>query len=127
MFLGKNIKYLRKTKKLTQKDIADVLEVSHQMVSHYESGSTSPQIDVVQKIADFLGVELKDLMFTDLESSKMPNRVEEPRPEYGRVVKLLEKELDRLEALEGKIKANKQIMDQIRKIDPDLAKDIEQT
>lgn len=64
-------------------------------------------------------------MFTDLESSKMPNRVEEPRPEYGRVVKLLEKELDRLEALEKKIKANKEVMNTIRKIDPDLARDLE--
>lgn len=124
MFLGKNIKYLRKVKKLTQKDIADVLEVTHQMVSHYESGSTSPQVDVVQKIANFLGVELKDLMFTNLETGeKAEGRV----VEKDRVTRLLEKELDRLEALEGKIKANKQIMDQIRKIDPDLAKDIEQT
>jgi hypothetical protein len=63
-------------------------------------------------------------MFTNLETGE---NVDSRAVVKDRVTRLLEKELDRLEALEGKIKANKQIMDQIRKIDPDLAKDIEQT
>jgi len=124
MFFTKNVSYLKKIKKLTQNDIAAAVGLSNQMISNYEKGTTSPQLDLVQKMADFFGVDAYDLVFTNLETGeKAEGRV----VEKDRVTRLLEKELDRLEALEGKIKSNKQIMDQIRKIDPDLAKDIEQT
>ena len=76
------------------------------------------------KISEHFRVDLQSLMFTNLETGE---NVDSRAVVKDRVTRLLEKELDRLEALEGKIKANKQIMDQIRKIDPDLAKDIEQT
>lgn len=122
MFFGKNIKYLRKIQKLTQKDIADVLEISHQMVSHYESGSTSPQIEVAQKIADFLGVALQDLMFTDLETG---NQESKRVGDKDRVMRLLEKELDRLEALEKELKETPGALDALREIAPGLVKKIE--
>lgn len=120
MFFTKNVSYLKKTKKLTQNDIAVAVGLSNQMISNYEKGVTSPQLDLVQKMADFFGVDAHDLVFTNLETGeKADGRV------VDRVTRLLEKELDRLEQLEQKIKANKRIMAEIRKIDPDLANDID--
>lgn len=62
-------------------------------------------------------------MFTNLEAGE---KAEGRAVGEDRVTRLLEKELDRLEALEAKIKANKEVMNTIRKIDPDLAKDLEE-
>ena len=37
--VGKNIRYLRKSKKLTQTNVADAIGVSFQQVQKYEKGS----------------------------------------------------------------------------------------
>ena len=123
MYLKKNIKYLRESSGKTQKDLSDAIGMkSHQIVGKYETGKAMPPLDVIEKIAAFFGVELQALMFTNLEiGEKADGRV----VEKDRVTRLLEKELDRLEALEAKIKGNKEVMNTIRKIDPDLAKDLE--
>lgn len=125
MFFVKNIKHLRKVRKLTQKDLAEALGMkSHQIVSRYEDGSVSPQLDVIQKIADFLGVELQELMFTDLEAgTKAESRV----GDKDRITRLLEKELDRLEALEKEIKETPGALEALRKIAPELVKKIEES
>lgn len=124
MYLKKNIKYLRESSGKTQKDLSDAIGMkSHQIIGKYETGKAKPPLDVIEKIAAFFGVELQDLMFTNLQTGeKADSRV----VEKDRVTRLLEKELDRLEALEAKIKANKEVMNTIRKIDPDLARDLEE-
>lgn len=125
MFIGKNIKFLRKNAKFTQKELSTVLGMkSNTIIGKYEENKVKPGVEVLEKIAAHFGVDLQDLMFTDLETGQ---KVEGRVVEKDRVTRLLEKELDRLEELEQKIKANKRIMDEIRRIDPDLAKAIEQT
>lgn len=125
MFIGKNIKFLRKNAKLTQKELSTVLGMkSNTIIGKYEENKVKPGVEVLEKIAAHFGVDLQDLMFIDLETGQ---KVEGRVVEKDRVTRLLEKELDRLEELEQKIKANKRIMDEIRRIDPDLAKAIEQT
>lgn len=123
MYLSKNIKHLRKVSKLTQKEFAESIGLkSATIIGKYEDGQVVTPMEVLMKISDKYGVDLQSLMFTNLETGeKAEGRV----VEKDRVTRLLEKELDRLEALEGKIKKNKAIMDTIRKIDPDLAKDLE--
>lgn len=125
MFIGKNIKSLRKEKKLTQKEFAEVLGMkSNTIIGKYEDGKVIPPVEVLEKIAEQFGVDLQDLMFTNLETGE---KVENKKVDQDRMQRLIAKELDRLEALERKIKANGQIMDTIRKIDPDLAKAIEES
>lgn len=125
MFIGKNIKFLRKNGKLTQKELSVVLGMkSNTIIGKYEDDKVKPGVEILEKIAEHFGVNLQDLMFTNLETGE---KVDNRGVEKDRMTRLLEKELDRLEALEAKIKRNKQIMEQIRKIDPDLAEAIEQT
>ena len=124
MFIKKNIKLLRENGKLTQKEFADILGLkSHTIIGKYEKGEISPPLEMLTKIAEHFGVDLQDLMFTNLETGE---KVENKKGDQDRMQRLIAKELDRLEALEQKIKANGQIMDTIRKIDPDLAKALEE-
>lgn len=126
MFFVKNIKYLRKVRKLTQKDLAEALGMkSHQIVSRYEDGSVSPQLDMVEKIANVLKVDPIDLISKDLETGyQQPSKVEGGK---DRITRLLEKELDRLEQLEKEIRETPGALDALRKVAPELVKKIEQT
>ena len=51
--VGDKIKSLRKAKKLTQEQLADYLNVSAQAVSKWETGLTSPDIDMLPRLAVF--------------------------------------------------------------------------
>jgi transcriptional regulator with XRE-family HTH domain len=126
MYLRKNIKFLRESTGKTQKDLSDAIGMkSHQIIGKYETGKATPPIDVLEEIAKYFGVDLQSLMFGNLETGE--KAAMNQAGDKNRMQRLLEKELDRLEALEQKIKANGQIMDTIRKIDPDLAKAIEES
>lgn len=48
----------RKQKKITQARVASQLGVSKQAISKFESGNSSPSLDVVFRYADVLGIDL---------------------------------------------------------------------
>lgn len=53
---GIRIKELRKEKKLTQKQLADILEVDFRTVSFWESETYEPSIKQLIKLCVFFGV-----------------------------------------------------------------------
>jgi len=55
---GATIKKLRERNKLTQTELAQVLNISKSMVSSYETGQRSPSYDVLIKIARFFNVSM---------------------------------------------------------------------
>ena len=57
-----NLKKIRNAKKMTQKKLADMVEVSPSSISQYESGSKSPSFEVALKIAEALNCESADLV-----------------------------------------------------------------
>lgn len=57
-----NLKYLRKVKKVTQKEIADFLGVSNSAYSQYETGTREPSLDILTKLADYFGVTVDDIL-----------------------------------------------------------------
>lgn len=60
--LGKRIAALRKQKELRQDDIAQLLDVSPQAVSKWENDQTCPDIGLLPKLAQILGVTTDELL-----------------------------------------------------------------
>lgn len=54
--IAKNIKSLREASGLTQKDLADRLNVTKAAVNNWESGANSPEIDTLMKICRIFNV-----------------------------------------------------------------------
>ncbi|MCI6738816.1 MAG: helix-turn-helix domain-containing protein [Intestinibacter sp.] len=75
--LGENIKTLRKNKGLTQEELAIRLKVVRQTVSKWEKGYSVPDAETLQKIADILEVDIKQLLGADIETEKTNNEVAE--------------------------------------------------
>ena len=61
--IGSNIKQFRIEKALSQEELAEKLFVTRQTVSNYEIGKSNPDIDMLQKIAAALEVELTWLLY----------------------------------------------------------------
>ena len=59
---GKRIAALRKQKDLRQDDIAQLLDVSPQAVSKWENDQTCPDIGLLPKLAQILGVTTDELL-----------------------------------------------------------------
>lgn len=59
---GNYIKELRMNKKLTQKQLADLSEISESMVSKIELGIKSTKIETLKKIANALSTTMDDLV-----------------------------------------------------------------
>jgi len=68
MNIGKNIKQVRVTKNLSQKEIISVAKLGAAQFSRIESGKTDPTVNTLEKIAKALGVKLGQLFFDDQNS-----------------------------------------------------------
>ena len=62
MTLGKRIAALRKEKELKQDALAEALGVSPQAVSKWENDQTCPDISLLPKLAELLGVSVDELL-----------------------------------------------------------------
>lgn len=56
------LKELRQEKKLSQKEIADLLEVSEKTISRWEKGENVIKSDKAQQLADYFGVSVGNLL-----------------------------------------------------------------
>lgn len=72
MKFKENLKRIRKEKKLTQKQLAELLNKQEITVRKYESGEISPPLKVIEEIAKILDVSNDELLTekTDRESLK---------------------------------------------------------
>lgn len=62
MTIGMNIKRLRQNKGVTQEKLGEVLGISGQAVSKWESGSALPDITILPQLADCFGISIDELM-----------------------------------------------------------------
>lgn len=78
MYLGKNLRYLRKQKGLTQSDIADKLDIKRTMISAYEEGRSEPKLASLNILASVFHVSVDELLNRDIEvQGKLP--LQEPQ------------------------------------------------
>ena len=62
MELGEKLQELRKSRGLTQEELAEALYVSRTAVSKWESGRGYPNIDSLKEISSYFGVTLDELL-----------------------------------------------------------------
>lgn len=67
-FFASNLRFLRDTRNLTIRELADIIGVSHVMITSYENKIALPRPKVAQRIADYFGIEKNTLLSTDLRS-----------------------------------------------------------
>lgn len=59
---AENLKYYRKKHKMTQDDLAEKLNITHQAISCYEKGLRSCNIDILIKLAGIFGISTDELI-----------------------------------------------------------------
>ena len=62
MSIGNKIKEYREANKMTQKDIAEILEVEPGTVSKYESGMIEPNIESLKRLAETFNITVDELI-----------------------------------------------------------------
>lgn len=75
--LANNIKEYRKSKKLTQKDLALMLEVAPTAISAWEVGRNKPLMDKIEQMAQIFGIKKSELL-GETTSTEAPNSPIEP-------------------------------------------------
>ncbi|MFV0330162.1 MAG: helix-turn-helix domain-containing protein [Dysgonomonas sp.] len=68
--IGKLIAKLRKEKKLTQKNVADALDIQSKTVSKWECGLGCPDLSLWPELSAILGVDMKQMMEGEITSNK---------------------------------------------------------
>jgi transcriptional regulator with XRE-family HTH domain len=81
--LNIRIKQLRLEKKLTQKELGDIIGVAHNAIANYEIGGRSPDYSILSKLADYFECTVDYLLGrTDkknhviLEGSALPKELQ---------------------------------------------------
>lgn len=64
--IGKLILHLRKEKKLTQKQVADAMNISDKTISKWERGLGCPDISLLNELSNILGVNIEKILLGDL-------------------------------------------------------------
>jgi transcriptional regulator with XRE-family HTH domain len=113
---GNNLRTLRKSKKLTLQSLGKALNISKSTLSDYETGRTSPPIDVCKKIVNFFGTTIDKLEISDISeninkitqtpSNENPERVIDPMLVFNN--KIL---IQQVEGLQVQLKLVRQITD----------------
>lgn len=62
---GKRLREVRKSKKITQKELAEQIGISQKSYSHWENNKTFPSFENLVKLADLLEVSLDWLFGRD--------------------------------------------------------------
>lgn len=72
--IGNKIKTLRKNKKITQEQLAEILNVSSQAVSKWENGLSTPDIELLPVIARYFGITMDEFFNYRLDALNYKER-----------------------------------------------------
>lgn len=112
MSIGEKIKKYRKEKGLTQKELADKLNIATNSLSRYEIGERRPPIDMIEKIAEILNVTPIQLMYDEeVENTLNQSAEDEAQRQEMYLKELREDTINKYDSLDlfGQKAANKYI------------------
>lgn len=88
--LGKKIKQIRKSKNLTQEELAEMIEIEVPSLSNIETGKFAPSIETLQKLSNALNVGMWEFYYfntlTDEQMFKEINAKIKNNPELLKTV-----------------------------------------
>lgn len=73
MDFSENLKYYRKYKGVTQKELADAIGTNNTTLSNWEKGISKPDIDTIIKLSNYFGISIDDLVFFKNEKNGNEN------------------------------------------------------
>lgn len=71
IFLGPNLRYLRKQKGLNQQDLAVFVGKGDTTIGNWEKGISEPNFTELTKISNYFGISVDDLLYTDLANAHL--------------------------------------------------------
>ena len=83
-YIARNIRTLRKTRGMTQEELASALHVTRQAVSSWERGGSCPDFDTLRTMAEILDVTPEQLLYG--EQTGTPPKLKKVR--YGNTIAL---------------------------------------
>lgn len=104
MTIGENIRYYRKEKGLTQKELGNMCGINEVQIRRYELGGSNPKLETIQKIAKAL----------DVEPYALDDRLFNIRIGY-QTLQYLESELDRIDNYSRDISAKEKYRKEIER------------
>lgn len=72
MNIGEKIAELRRQNKMTQKDLAEMINVSDKVISKWETGKSLPDVEAMMRIAKTFNISVSDL-YDCIEKTDMKN------------------------------------------------------
>ena len=75
--IGKFLQELRKEKGLTQEQVATHFNTTNRTISRWETGSNTPDISLLVEIAEFYGVDVREIIDGERKKENMEREVRE--------------------------------------------------
>lgn len=82
---GKNLRNLRKSKNLTQKELAKELDVSAQSITAWETSQADPRKELLEMLADYFDIDIDMLRYAEIDGYSESGSViyhNYPEPEF---------------------------------------------
>lgn len=115
-----NIYNIRKSRKMTQEEVANLLEISVTAYRELERGNTSIVNPNVVKLAEAMDISTEELVLGYYPTQAQDISVEDVREEYGSKVDMLERRIAQLEklvdSLEETIASKNEIIAMLKKM-----------
>lgn len=87
MDLGKKLFELRKSKNLSQEDVADKLNITRQTVSKWETNQSTPDFDKIVPLCDLYGISADELLKEEIKKEQEDDKVENKKNIYENITK----------------------------------------
>jgi len=87
--LGKRIQAIRKSRKLTQEKLAEMINIETPSLSYLETGKYAPSMETLQKLCETLQVEPWELYyFSDISNEQKKEEIKQALDKDPKLVKL---------------------------------------
>ena len=67
---GKRLREIRKSRQLTQEELAETIGIALPNISYIETGKTFPSVETQEKLCDALGIKIYEFYMFDEEISE---------------------------------------------------------